>query len=174
MTDVRAGSRATKAVSDEIGGLYAALAVRLRQIVGSQVQGVPDPVIEDACQVAWSRLIRYQGSVQRDRALGWLATTASREAIRMVRHQYRERSLDQLAEEGFPRAPRATVTSIEELVQQRARLQTIDRLPERQQRLVWLQGLGLSYTEMAAHEGATPRTVERQLMRAKKRLREAA
>ena len=83
MTDVRAGSRATKAVSDEIGGLYAALAVRLRQIVGSQVQGVPDPVIEDACQVAWSRLIRYQGSVQRDRALGWLATTASREAIRM-------------------------------------------------------------------------------------------
>ena len=47
-------------------------------------------------------------------------------------------------------------------------------LPERQQRLVWLQGLGLSYTEMAAHEGATPRTVERQLMRAKKRLREVA
>ncbi len=82
--------------------------------------------------------------------------------------------MEQLAEEGARPAPRASVTSLEELVEQRARLETIGRLPERQQRLMWLQGLGLSYTEMAEHEGATPRTVERQLMRAKKRLREAA
>ncbi len=112
--------------------------------------------------------------MRRDGALAWLATTASREALRQLRRDGRHRSLEQLAEEGARPAPRASVTSIEELVEQRARLETIGRLPERQQRLVWLQGLGLSYTEMAEHEDATPRTVERQLMRAKKRLREAA
>jgi RNA polymerase sigma factor (sigma-70 family) len=134
----------------------------------------PEPVIEDACQFAWSTLIRYQGSVRRDHALAWLATTASREALRQLRRDRRDRSLEQLTDDGPRPVPRATVTSIEELVEQRARLETIGRLPERQQRLVWLQGLGLTYTEMAEHEDATPRTVERQLMRAKKRLRDAA
>jgi RNA polymerase sigma factor (sigma-70 family) len=173
MAEAPTGSRSAKAANDEISDLYAALAVRLRQIVGAQVRA-PDALIEDACQFAWSNLIRYQGSVARERALGWLATTASREAIRLIRRQRRDLSLEQLTEDGSGSAPRAAVTSIEELVEQRARLQTIDGLPERQQRLVWLQGLGLSYNEMAAHEGATPRTVERQLIRAKKRLREAA
>jgi RNA polymerase sigma factor (sigma-70 family) len=167
------GSAAVNAATEEMGDLYAALAVRLRQIVGGQVRA-PEPVIEDACQFAWSALIRYQGSVRHDRALGWLATTASREAMRVLRRQRRETSLEQLAEDGARPAPHPKVTSIEELVEQRARLETIDRLPERQQRLVWLQGLGFSYTEMAEHESATPRTIERQLMRAKKRLREAA
>jgi RNA polymerase sigma factor (sigma-70 family) len=173
MPDVSMGPADASAAREEVGELYAALAVRLHQIVHGRVRA-PAPVIEDACQFAWSTLIRYQGSVRRDRALGWLAMTASREALRQLRRSRRERSLEQLAEEGVGPMPRASVTPIEELVEQRARLGTIGRLPERQQRLVWLQGLGLSYNEMADHEHATPRTVERQLMRAKKRLREAA
>jgi RNA polymerase sigma factor (sigma-70 family) len=187
MADVPMGSRSAKAANlqvdgrqrgsgmraEEVGELYTALAVRLHQIVGARVRA-PEPVIEDACQFAWSTLIRYRGSVRRDSALAWLATTASRDALRQLRRDGRNRSLEQLAEEGVRPATRASVTSIEELVEQRARLETIGRLPERQQRLMWLQGLGLSYTEMAEHEDATPRTVERQLMRAKKRLREAA
>ena len=35
---------------------------------------------------------------------------------------------------------------------------------------MWLQGFGLSYSEIAAYTGDTRRTVERQLMRAKRAL----
>ncbi|MGA2926187.1 MAG: sigma factor-like helix-turn-helix DNA-binding protein [Solirubrobacteraceae bacterium] len=46
-------------------------------------------------------------------------------------------------------------------------------LPARQRRLLALQAFGLSYAEIAAREGCTPRTVERQLLRAKRALRDA-
>jgi RNA polymerase sigma factor (sigma-70 family) len=131
-------------------------------------------VIEDACQFAWSRLIDHRSRVRRDTALGWLATTAVREAFKLLRRQRREIPFDALAEDAGLTSPAPAVTSLEELVEQRERLRTIASLPERQQRLVWLQGLGLSYTEMAGYTGATPRTVERQLLRAKRALRTAA
>src|SRR5689334_205775 len=99
MPDVSMDPAAANAARDEVGELYAALAVRLHQIVYGRVRA-PEPVIEDACQFAWCTLIRYQGRVRRDRALGWLATTASREALRQVRRHARERSLEQLAEDG--------------------------------------------------------------------------
>jgi len=54
-----------------------------------------------------------------------------------------------------------------------ANLDEIRALPERQQLFVWLQGLGLTYDEMADYTQATTRTVERQLMRAKRALRAA-
>ena len=76
------------------------------------------------------------------------------------------------ADVGGPSRPLATPA--DELYEQRAKLASIGRLPNRQQRLVWLQGLGFSYGEMADREGASARTVERQLLRAKKALREAA
>ncbi len=46
-------------------------------------------------------------------------------------------------------------------------------LPARQRRLLALQAFGLSYAEIAGREGCTPRTVERQLLRAKRALRDA-
>jgi RNA polymerase sigma factor (sigma-70 family) len=135
-------------------------------------------VIDDACQVAWSRLIRYQGSVRREAALAWLVTTARREALRLLRRSRRELSLDELAESDPEPGRRRALTPVnsvgpEEIVAWRSRLEEIGKLPVRQQRLVWLQGLGLSYTEMAGYEGASRRTVERQLLRAKQALRAA-
>jgi RNA polymerase sigma factor (sigma-70 family) len=69
---------------------------------------------------------------------------------------------------------RGGAPSPDELVEQRERLETIRILPERQQRLLWLHALGLSYTEIALYAGCTPRTVERQLLRAKRAVRRAA
>jgi len=62
---------------------------------------------------------------------------------------------------------------IDELIEQKDRLESIRLLPERQRQLVWLQGLGLSYREMAGETGMTRRTVERQLMRARSSLADA-
>jgi hypothetical protein len=61
-----------------------------------------------------------------------------------------------------------------ELVEWRDALGTLGSLPERQQRLLWLHAAGLSYAEMARHEGVTLRTVERQLLRGKRAARTLA
>src|SRR5204863_198167 len=63
--------------------LYRQLAPRLERIVRLDVRA-PDVVIEDACQVAWSRLVHHCRRVRRETALPWLATTAVREAVRQV------------------------------------------------------------------------------------------
>jgi RNA polymerase sigma factor (sigma-70 family) len=158
------------AQSEVVAELYARHARRLRRIVGSGVRA-PDAVIDDACQVAWSRLIPRAGAVRPEAALSWLVTTASREAIRLTRRGERELPLDELADENV--AP-ALTGNPDELLGFRERLGAVRTLPVRQQQLVWLAGLGFSYEEMADCTGATRRTVERQLLRAKHALRDAA
>jgi DNA-directed RNA polymerase specialized sigma24 family protein len=59
------------------------------------------------------------------------------------------------------------------LAEQRERLSSISLLPERQQRMLWLQGIGLSYADIAITTGCTTRTVERQLLRARRAIRQA-
>jgi RNA polymerase sigma factor (sigma-70 family) len=157
--------------ADEVADLYGALAGSLRRIVAGQVTA-PDAVIEDACQFAWSTLLRHRDRVRRQTALGWLARTALNEAFKLIRSERRELSLDELLERvGAHNAPPWALTpSVEEQVEQRARLASLSALPERQQRAIWLQGLGFSYTEMTGCTGWSRRTVERQLMRAKRTL----
>jgi RNA polymerase sigma factor (sigma-70 family) len=154
----------------EIGDLYVAFAARLAQIVRFNVRA-SDAVIEDACQFAWTRLLHHRARVRRDAARAWLTRTATHQALKLVRREGRELSLDSILEpvDGLARAGQ-TVT-LEELIEQRRRLESIGRLPQRQQRLVWLHGLGFSYAEMARDCGCTRRTVERQLLRGKRRLR---
>jgi RNA polymerase sigma factor (sigma-70 family) len=150
----------------DVGELYGSLAGRLQQIVRLDVRA-PDAVIEDACQVAWVRLLHHSNRVHRETVLAWLATTAAREALRLLRRDGRELPLDAGFEhDGRPGTPH-------ELIERRERLQEVERLPERQQRVVWLHAIGLSYAEIALHEGCTRRTVDRQLLRARHALREA-
>ena len=163
VTEMRAG---------EVGELYGSLADRLEQIVRLDVRA-SDAVIEDACQVAWFRLLHHRQRVHRETVMAWLARTAVREAFRSLRRDRRELSLDAAIEDGEELAHLVIVlTTPHELVELRERLQEVHRLPERQQRLVWLHAFGLSYAEMAAHEGCTPRTVDRQLLRARAALRD--
>jgi RNA polymerase sigma factor (sigma-70 family) len=146
-----------------VGELYALHAVRLRRIVRSSVRA-PEAVIEDACQVAWSRLIAHAASVRPEATLSWLVTTASREAIKLGRRAERDLSLEALLEDDVA-LPQ--IRGADELVGLRERLGAVRALPVRQQRLVWLAGLGFSYVEMAEQTRQTRRTVERQLLRAK-------
>jgi len=148
----------------DIGELYGALAARLEQIVRLDVRA-SDAVIEDACQVAWCRLLHHGDRVHRETVMAWLARTAVNEAFRSLRRCRREGPL-----EGAELA--CDQPTPQEVVEQRERLTEVGLLPVRQQRLVWLHAFGLSYVEMAAHEQYTPRTVERQLLRARAALRE--
>jgi RNA polymerase sigma factor (sigma-70 family) len=156
----------------EVGRLYAAQAVRVRQRVRLGVRA-PDAVIDDACQIAWSRLLHHRARVRAETAPAWLVVTALREAYRMLNRQEREPSLEGMLEAVGDIHGRGRGPGLDELVAQRARLEAIGALPERQQRLVWLQGFGCSYEEMAAITGATVRTVERQLLNARRTLAQA-
>jgi RNA polymerase sigma factor (sigma-70 family) len=121
----------------------------------------PEVVVEDACQGAWSRLLAYRDDVEAGGAVAWVTRTAIRDALKSVRLGNRLCSLEAAAD-----SPVLRVAGPDERLELRQRLGLLTALPVRQQRLMWLRGLGFSYQEMAAREGCTPRTVERQLARA--------
>src|ERR1700728_3792324 len=60
----------------------------------------PPAVIEDACQVAWSRLLIHRARLRRESARAWLVRVAVREAIKSIQRERRERSLEALLEQG--------------------------------------------------------------------------
>lgn len=157
----------------DIGELYASLSDRLERIVGMDVRA-PRAVIEDACQFAWARLWHHRDRVRRDTALSWLATTAIHEAFKLLAGQARCLSLEDTIERSgeAPLTPHAP--AVEDVLEDRARLELVRSLSERQQRLLWLHALGFSYGEIAASTGSTTRTVERQLLRGKRTLRSMA
>lgn len=157
----------------DFGELYASWSGRLERIVGLDVRA-PRPLIEDACQFAWGRLWRHRDRVRRESALSWLATTAIHEAFKLLRGQARSLSLEDAIESSGESVVPVHGPAMEELLEHRTRLDIVRSLPERQQRLLWLHGLGFNYDEIAARTGLTRRTVERQLLRGKRNLRSIA
>ncbi len=150
--------------------LYRALSGRLEQLVRRDVRA-SDAVIEDACQFAWSRFVHHADRVCPEAALSWLLRTAVHEAFKLIKRRDRCVSLDAVVEQAGDAGLVAPGPGPDQLLASREKLATIRALPERQQRLVWLHGFGLSYAEVARYTGYTPRTVERQLLRAKHQLR---
>jgi RNA polymerase sigma factor (sigma-70 family) len=100
--------------------------------------------------------------------MSWLIHTAVHEALKLLRRDRRELSLEVETED----AMLCLDATLSELIECRERLAELGRLPERQQRAVWLHALGLNYAEIARYEGCTTRTVERQLLRARHTIRQ--
>lgn len=152
---------------------YAELAPKLERVVGRNVRA-PAWLIEEACQTAWSRWLVHRDGIAPGSTLGWLATTAIREALRSLKLQARQVSLDAPAE------PRGQVVEFpvrapgpEQLAEFRDRLAEVRRLPVRQQTVVWMKSFGYDYREIADRTGTTRRSVDRQLSQARRRLFDA-
>lgn len=156
-----------------IDGLYRAHARSLRVIVRNDVSHVHEAVVEDACQFAWMRLIVHASRIRGDTALNWLARTAINEAFKLLARQARDVSLEETEDREAPVIPEPG-PGPDELALAQARLAITGDLSRRQQQFVWMHAAGLTYVEIAARTGATVRTVERQLLRAKRRLRASA
>ncbi len=152
----------------ELDLLYRRCAVRLRDVVRRDASA-SEAVVDEACQVAWVRLVGYP-AVPPERTFGWLVTTAVREARRQAVRAQRDLSLEE-ASEGPDHACLPAAEGPERMVEQRLRAQALDAVSARQRRLLWLQALGCSHEEIAALTGCTPRTVHRQIVRARARLR---
>src|SRR5579859_1355562 len=154
----------------QIEGLYREHAPDLHQVVGIDV-GAPASTVEDACQAAWSRLLDHSERVRAEAAFGWLTTTAVREAVKLSRASRRDCSLEaELEERGDGFLPHLGSDPVERY-EAREQLTRLARLPLRQRRILWLQGLGFSYEEIASREGCTERAVHRQVARARKSAR---
>lgn len=153
----------------DVIALYNELQPRLVRILGSNLQP-PAWVIDDACQTAWSSLLAHRGVVAPGGELGWLSTTATRAALRLLRFERRTEAHEE------PPAPvqladfRVPEPEPERRLEFTERLAEIRRLPVRQQRVVMLHGFGYEYEEIAAVTGDTRRTVARQLARARQQL----
>jgi RNA polymerase sigma factor (sigma-70 family) len=163
-------SVAAAASPTDVSDLYRAFSDRLERIVRLEV-AASDAVVEDACQFAWDRLVCHRDRIRRETAARWLAKTAVREAVRLLRREQRFVSLDATATLADDSGVREAASGPEELILNRERLASVDRLPRRQQQMVWLHAVGLTYAEIAVHTGCTARTVERQLLRAKRAVR---
>ena len=157
-------------VGDE-ANLYQQLAMPVERIVRSRVDA-PREVVEDACHHAWAKLINHSERVDRETALGWLVTTAVREAWKLERRERREASLEATAEEAGELPVPSRLPGPAERAEFRERLAELKRLSDRHRQIVWLRAVGLSYAEMAAYTGDTVRSVERQIARATARIRE--
>jgi DNA-directed RNA polymerase specialized sigma24 family protein len=152
-----------------IAELYIELAPQLERIVRANVEASSSH-IEEACQNAWAGLLTHRADLIPGTELGWLATTATREALALTRSGRRDISLEaEQAAEG-ELVQLAIAHGPEHVVDVQERLAEVRQLPARQHRMVMLQGFGYRYEEIAEVTGDSLRTVERQLHKAHRRL----
>jgi RNA polymerase sigma factor (sigma-70 family) len=168
MTPVRSG---------RIALLYERHASTIYRLVNGLV-GESSGVIEDACQTAWACLCAHEEvDVERPGAVRWLTVTATREGWKRARHPrehpiggwlgdgQHERELPEPA--GDSSDPCELTIAHEE---HGARAELLSHLTPRERRYLGLQALGLSYQEIAEATQSTMRTVERQILRARRKL----
>ena len=113
--------------AEDLGQLYARLGRQLERMVRSGVRA-PDTVIEDACQFAWMHLIPRRQRVRPETLLGWLATTATHQALELLRRDQRELSWEQELEQ-VPDGMPGPDPGPDELVAQRERLAGVVPVP---------------------------------------------
>jgi RNA polymerase sigma factor (sigma-70 family) len=140
---------------------------RVRALVSTTRENV-----EDACMFAWAQLLQHQLE-QPDAVSSWLLTVAKREAIKLeIRSRAAELLHGEFASALEPADPRDHIAA-RTLTLDAAAAITAAGLTDGQTKLVGLRAAGFSYQEIATATSLTVRTVERQLLRADGKLREA-
>lgn len=151
--------------------LYTEHAVPLARSVRRAVN-TSDAIIEDACQFAWTQLLRHQPD--RDYVYGWLRTTAIREAWLLSARERRTVSLDLPGGEAastWTLADAIPGTSVDLELDAREALRAVAGLRDNQRYALSRLIAGLSYAEIQAEAGLSYRQVDRHLARARAALR---
>ena len=159
----------------EIAAIYAAHDQQLRRLVARHANA-NDATIDDACSYAWMKLVTSEHvslGPPRCSALAWLTTTAIHRAWKLTKHDARTHPVAGLDELGQLAAAHGhTAPSAEHVAAQHLRLDLVAQIPERPRRFLLRLAVGYSYTEIAAAEGVSARTTDRQIARAKRILRD--
>ncbi len=147
--------------------LHPKLARQVRRLVRTSEQNV-----QDACSFAFLQLLRYQPS--REGVFSWLLTVAVREAVKLDQRGRRDRRLP-AREDGVELEPVDERANPALWLETLAALEAIAAvgLTARQARIVALHAAGDTYESISEMLGLSARTVERQLLRARRKLRSA-
>jgi RNA polymerase sigma factor (sigma-70 family) len=147
--------------------LFVQHARRLHAVVSATVR-TSGANVDDACGFAWLQLVRHRPPAPV--AFAWLCTTAVREAIRLQHRTARLIDLDALAEVALEptQGPERSL----EVIAAGAQIRTA-RLKAREARVLGLRVAGYRRDEIAELTGDSHRTIDRQLGRARRKLRDA-
>jgi DNA-directed RNA polymerase specialized sigma24 family protein len=156
----------TERRDDQIGAFFATHAERLQRAVRSSVQRVAGEIIEDACQVAWTKLLRRPDITLDSRGFGWLTTVAVHEA-------WRQGSLAHERPAGAFTTPPDPGTDDKALdrIEHQERLQAMHVLKPREREALYLKGLGYSYQEIMTITNASYTAVNRRITEGRAALR---
>jgi len=140
----------------------------LRHAVARAVHA-PRELIEDACQNAWTILLRAQPD--RGSIFGWLYVVATREAFRLCERDRRNLHLDAMLPGSWD-AVIADAVSLDDILEAREALEILAALPERQRADLALLVAGFSYAEIREMTGGRTYTnVSKHLAKARARIR---
>ena len=147
--------------------LFAQHARRLHGVVSATVR-TSAANVDDACGFAWLQLVSHRPPASI--AFTWLRTTAVREAIELDRRTAGAIGLEEAAEVAVDPAMRPE--GLLEVIAVGQQVRTA-RLRPREARVLGLRGAGYSRDEIAELTGVSHRTIDRQLGRARRKLRDA-
>lgn len=156
-----------------LGSFAAAKRHELLRAVRGAISG-PDAMVEDACGFAWCQLCQAEHVSLDDTGFAWLYVVALREAYRLSDRSRREPASGAPNDLDVPELAAGPAEIAERQEAARGRLRLLAGIPPRRQQLVILHAAGFRYQEIAALTGDSLRAVERQLLRGKHTLREAA
>lgn len=154
------------------GELFARHHAALLRAVRRAVRA-PEALIEDACATAWTILLRRQPD-RGPTLFAWLRTVAVHEAYRLCGQQRRTDALEDLGSadgEGW-QAVAADHRTLDQTLEARRALRALAELPGRERDTLALLVAGYRYREIERLRGATYTNVNRQLVKARRRLRD--
>jgi hypothetical protein len=142
----------------------------LHRAVSRAVQA-PRELIEDACQTAWTILLRRQP--ERDRILAWLRVVAIHEAYRLSEIDRRDPRLEELRpDDGGWHDVIADPRTLDDALEALEALHVLASLPERRRADLALKVAGFSYNEIRARTpGRTRTNVNKSLVKARASIR---
>jgi DNA-directed RNA polymerase specialized sigma24 family protein len=160
---------APAALRGDEGDLYRRHHDDLRRAVAHAVNA-PRELIDDACQNAWTIMLRAQPD--RTTIFGWLYVVATREAFRLCARERRHTHLEAMLTDGSWDAVITDGFSIDDILEAREALQVLASLPDRQRADLTLLVAGFSYREIAQLTGGRTYTnVNRHIAKARARVR---
>jgi RNA polymerase sigma factor (sigma-70 family) len=138
----------------------------------ARVVRAPHELIEDACQTAWTNLLRHQPD--RRRVFGWLRTVAIHEAYRLSRLSRRDDRLELVESGGLDWADTiADSRTLDDAVEALEAVLALASLPDRQRQDLALKIAGYSYEEIRSRvPGRSFTSVNKSLARARRRIRQ--
>ena len=160
---------ATPPHSVDVEHLYRLYQRKLQRAVAHAVTASPE-LIEDACQFAWTMLLRARS--EPGDVFAWLRLVAIRQAYALSRVERRALHLEALDTGDGWDAVIPDSASLDDTIEARWALRVLAELPQRQRQDLSLHVAGFSYREIAEMTGSRTFTnVNKHLVKARARVR---